>query len=112
MNVKALFIYIIVASIFFLLLSVTGCQDCILNVEDDNKYEWQKYMNEEEFSQLEQGMSYMEVVKIAGGAGTEIEPNVYEWQDEILMTQGYIVYFEEDQLIKTEVIEKRGSSTR
>lgn len=112
MNVKALSIYIVIACMFFLVLSIIGCQDRTLNVEDDNKYEWQKYMNEKEFSQLEQGMSYMEVVKIAGGAGTEIESNVYEWRDEILLTKAYVIYFDDGQLIKTDIVEKRGSSTR
>lgn len=112
MNVKGLYIYIAIAFVLFLLLSITGCQDRELNVEDENIYEWQKYMSEDEFSQLEQGMSYMEVVKVAGGAGNEIETNVYEWRDEILLTQAYVVYFEDGELVNTEIIEKRGSSTR
>lgn len=46
----------------FVLFSVTGCQDRVLNVEDQNIYEWQKYMNEDEFKQLQPGMNYMDVV--------------------------------------------------
>lgn len=112
MNVKGLLTYLIVAVILFTLLSIMGCQDRVLNVEDQNVYEWQKYMNEEEFNQLENGMSYMDVVKIAGGAGIEIETSVYEWQDEILLTQAYILYFKDGSLVKSEIIEKRGSSSR
>ncbi|MER2109038.1 MAG: hypothetical protein ABS949_19095 [Solibacillus sp.] len=96
----------------FVLFSVTGCQDRVLNVEDQNIYEWQKYMNEDEFKQLQPGMNYMDVVEVAGGAGTEIETSVYEWGDEILLTQAYVVYFEDGKLMSTEIIEKRGSSTR
>ncbi|MER2192363.1 MAG: hypothetical protein ABS951_15485 [Solibacillus sp.] len=112
MNVKGLYIYILIAVVVFVLFSVTGCQDRVLNVEDQNIYEWQKYMNEDEFKQLQPGMNYMDVVEVAGGAGTEIETSVYEWRDEILLTQAYVVYFEDGKLMSTEIIEKRGSSTR
>ena len=112
MNVTGLYSYIMVSILIFALLSVIGCQDYVLNAEDRNVYEWQKYMNEDEFNQLEQGMSYMDVVKIAGGAGTEIATSVYEWRDEILLTQAYLLYFKDGKLITTEIIEKRGSSTR
>lgn len=112
MNVKGLYTYIIIVIVIFTSLSIIGCQDRALNVEDENIYEWQKYMNEEEFKQLESGMSYMDVVKVAGGAGLEVDTSVYEWRDEILMTRAYLVYFEDGKLTNIEIIEKRGSSTR
>lgn len=112
MNVRGLFIYIIIGIVIFTLLSVVGCQDRISNIENQNTYEWQKYMNEGEYRQLKPGMSYMEVVKIAGGAGVEIDISVYEWRDEILLTQAYVIYFKDGKLIDTEIIEKRGNSNR
>lgn len=112
MNFRGLSIYIITIIVIFTPLSVVGCQNRVLNIEDQNTYEWQKYMNEDEYRQLKPGMNYMEVVKIVGGAGVEIDTSVYEWQDEILLTQAYVVYFKEGKLIDTEIIEKRGNSNR
>lgn len=112
MNVKNLYVYIILSIIAFVFLSITGCQDRVLNIEERNAYEWQKYMNENEFNQLKAGMTYMEVVAIAGGAGIETETSVYEWRDEILLTQAYVIHFENGELTHTEIIEKRGNSMR
>ncbi len=69
-------------------------------------------MNEEEFNKLEEGMSYIEVVKVAGGEGKEVASNTYEWVDEQLMTQAYEIKFENDKLLEKKIIEKRGHSTR
>jgi len=70
-------------------------------------------MNEHEFEQLQQGMSYMEVVEIAGGDASEmIRSDYYRWNDEILLTQAYIVQFKDNQLVSKEVIALKGYSTR
>ena len=69
-------------------------------------------MNEEEFEQLEEGMSYMEVVEIARGRGEQLDENTFIWLDELLMTQAYEVYFEDEKLIEKRRIEKRGHSIR
>ena len=70
-------------------------------------------MNEHEFEQLQQGMSYMEVVEIAGGNASEmIRSDYYRWNDEILLTQAYIVQFKDNQLVSKEVIALKGYSTR
>ena len=54
----------------------------------------------------------MEVVRITGGAGTEIQKDVYEWDDELLLTQGYQLTFKKDKLAKKEILERRGNSMR
>jgi len=70
-------------------------------------------MNEHEFEQLQQGMSYMEVVKIAGGDASEmIRSDYYRWNDEILLTQAYIVQFKDNQLVSKDIIAVKGYSTR
>lgn len=84
----------------------------MINIEDSNTYAWQKYMNEDEFNQLKEGMSYMEVVEVARGPGKQINDNKYIWQDELLITQAYEIEFKEDKLIDKKIIQKRGESTR
>ncbi|MFJ5768049.1 hypothetical protein ACIP9C_22205 [Lysinibacillus sp. NPDC093210] len=92
---------------------LVGCGDPIIDIEEANSYHWQKHMNENEFEQLKQGMSYMEVVEIAGGGASEmIRNNYYQWNDEILLTQAYIVQFKDDKLVGKEVIAVKGYSTR
>ena len=89
-----------------------SCGIPIIDIEEANSYHWQKNMNENEFAQLKEGMSYMEVVEIAGGAAKENVNNDYQWNDEILLTQAYIVQFKDDKLVKKEVIALKGYSTR
>lgn len=90
-----------------------GCtSDEIIDIEAKNQYDWQKYMNEDEFNQLQNGMSYMEVVRIVGGAGKKVASETYEWPDEKLMTQAYEIKFNQDRLIEKKIIEKRGHSER
>lgn len=85
----------------------------MIDIEESNSYHWQKNMNEHEFAQLKQGMTYMDVVEIAGGDASEmIESNYYRWNDEILMTQAYIIQFKDDKLVNKEVIAVKGYSTR
>ncbi|WP_285399269.1 hypothetical protein [Lysinibacillus sp. fls2-241-R2A-57] len=93
------------------LVILTGCGDPILEIEESNTYHWQKNMNEAEFEKLKKGMSYMEVVEIAGGAEEMVKKDQYRWNDEILMTQAYIIKFKDDKLIDKEVIELKGYST-
>ena len=116
MNKKALYRLFpyLAACLFFLLLVLiaTSYEDEILVIEEKNIYSWQRYMNEDEYNLLEKNMSYMEVVRIAGGAGKEIAADTYEWNDEILLTRGYKVQFKENQLVKKEIVERRGHSTR
>ncbi|WP_431028213.1 hypothetical protein [Lysinibacillus sp. LZ02] len=96
-----------------IMMSFVSCSSIkISSVEDSNAFVWQKYMNEEEYKQLELGMSYMEAVEIARGRGEQLDDNTYVWPDELLMTQAYEVYFEEDQLVSKLIVEKRGHSTR
>ena len=92
---------------------LVGCSsNKIAKIEDSNAFIWQKYMNEEEFEKLEEGMSYMEVVEIVRGRGEQLDENTFIWLDELLMTQAYEVYFEEEQLVEKRLIEKRGHSNR
>ena len=98
---------------FIASICLAGCSsNKIAKIEDSNAFIWQKYMNEEEFEQLEEGMSYMEVVEIARGRGKQLDENTFIWPDELLMTQAYEVYFEEEQLVEKRLIEKRGHSNR
>lgn len=69
-------------------------------------------MNEDEFNQLEKDMSYIDVVRIVGGAGKEIDVGIYEWNDEILLTRGYQIHFKENRLVKKEIVERQGYSNR
>ena len=90
-----------------------GCSSNeMINIEDSNTYAWQKYMNEDEFNQLKEGMTYMEVVKIARGSGEQVNKHTYMWQDELLITQAYEIEFKNDKLVDKRVIQKRGESTR
>ena len=99
--------------LFLVVLVLTGCaSNELIEIEEKNQYSWQKFMNEDEFNQLMIGMTYMEVVKLAGGEGEKIATNTYEWPDEIKMVQAYELKFEEDKLIEKQIIEKKGHSTR
>ena len=82
------------------------------DIEDINSFRWQQNMNEEEFAKLEEGMSYIEVVKVAKGEGKRVKEGIYMWDDELLMTQSYEVHFLDGKLKEKKVIEKRGYSTR
>ena len=109
MNKKGFLVYLAIICLIFLL---SACKDEILAIEESNAHSWQKYMNEKEYEQVKKGMSYMEVVRITGGAGTEIQKDVYEWDDELLLTQGYQLTFKKDKLAKKEILERRGNSMR
>lgn len=112
MNKKAFYVFLSICLAMLLIMLVTACQDEVLEIEESNTYVWQKYMNEEEYEKVKEGMSYLEVVRISGGAGQEIDNGTYEWNDEILLTKGYRLKFEEDVLVKKEVVERKGNSKR
>ncbi|MFP3916887.1 hypothetical protein U5N28_03660 [Lysinibacillus telephonicus] len=105
-------LFIIIAAIIVLIYEHSYEVNKIYNIEDSNAYYWQKYMNEEEFAKLKNGMSYMDVVGIAKGGGEQVSAGVFRWDDELLMTQGYEIHFENDKLIDKKIYEKRGYSTR
>ena len=94
------------------IMTLVGCGDPILEIEEKNIYHWQKYMNQKEFESLEEGMSYLEVVERAGGRGDKLKNNIYQWKDETLMTQAYVIEFKNDQLLSKEVVELKGHSNR
>ena len=102
--IKRLNISLLIGAVVIL----AGCGDPILDIEESNAYHWQKNMNEAEFEKLKKGMSYMEVVKIAGGAGEMVKEDQYRWNDEILMTKAYNVQFKDDKLVKKEIMEVKG----
>jgi len=87
---------------------LAGCGDPILDIEESNAYHWQKNMNEAEFEKLKEGMTYMEAVKIAGGAGEMLKKDQYRWNDEILLTKAYNVRFKDDKLVNKEISEVKG----
>ncbi len=103
----------IYSGIFIGLLAILGgCVDRIIEIEESNTYHWQKNMNQTEFEQLKEGMTYLEVVEIAGGSGEKVKNNHYRWDDEILLTQAYIVQFKDEKLIGKEIVIVKGHSTR
>ena len=112
MNKRGFYIFLSICLVMLVAMLITACQDEILEIEESNTYVWQKYMNEEEFKEIEEGMSYLDVVRISGGAGQKIDENTYEWNDEILLTKGYRLIFEENELVQKEVVERKGNSTR
>lgn len=105
-----------IAQMIIVLLSAIvlfGCSsNKMIDIEDSNTYAWQKYMNEDEFNQLTEGMSYMEVVKVAKGSGEQIDGQTYIWPDELLITRAYEIKFKDNQLVDKRIVQKRGESTR
>nr|WP_106781567.1 hypothetical protein [Lysinibacillus timonensis] len=99
--------FIIVANLFIFVVNYNYETNKFYYIEDTNHFRWQKFMNEEEFNQLEDGMSYMEVVQVAKGRGEQITDHTFMWKDEILLTQSYILTFNEDQLISKMVYNKK-----
>ncbi|MER2030935.1 MAG: hypothetical protein ABS903_17365 [Solibacillus sp.] len=112
MNKRGFYVFLSICLVMLLAMLITACQDEVLEIEESNTYAWQKYMNDKEFEEVKEGMSYLEVVQISGGAGQEIDNGTYEWNDEILLTKGYRLKFEDDVLVKKEVVERKGNSKR
>lgn len=95
-----------------IIVKVVVCVDEITEIEERNTYRWQRYMNENEYSKLVKGMNYIDVVKIVGGPGVKMNESIYEWNDEILLTKGYQIHFENGELIRTEIVKRKGNSNR
>lgn len=112
MNKKAFYVFLSICLVMLLTMLIAACQDEVLEIEESNTYAWQKYMNEEEYEKIKEGMSYLDVVRISGGAGQKINNDTYEWNDEILLTKGYRLKFNDDVLVKKEVVERKGNSKR
>jgi len=110
-NLLAL-LFIVIAGIIVLLSQWYFEVNKYHDIEEMNSFRWQKNMNEEEFAKLENGMSYLEVVKVVKGEGKKVKDGVYIWDDEILMTQSYEIHFQDGKLGEKKIIEKRGYSTR
>lgn len=103
----------LVGSVFLLaVINLVAFKSEIVDIEEQNIYRWQKYMNENEYMKLQKGIFYIDAVEIAGGAGVKMSEGIYEWNDEILLTKGYRVYFKKGQLIWKEVVTKKGYSNR
>jgi hypothetical protein len=79
------------------------------DIEDTNAFRWQKYMNEEEFHQLEQGMTYIDVVNVAKGRGEQLTDHSFIWKDEYLLMRTYIITFQEGQLVGKFIYNKSNS---
>ncbi len=104
------------SSMLVVTLSLNSCvayeHGKLIDIEDSNAYVWQKYMSEQEFNQLEEGMSYLDVVNTAKGMGTLQKDGIYIWQDEDTLTKAYEIQFQNDQLVEKKVVELKGHSTR
>ncbi|HWK23961.1 MAG TPA: hypothetical protein VNS08_13090 [Ureibacillus sp.] len=110
-NVIALF-FIIIAGSIALLTDWYNTVNKYYEIEDMNTFQWQKNMNEEEYAKLEKGMSYLEVVEVVKGTGKQVEEGIYIWEDEILLTQGYEIHFNDGKLENKKIFKKRGYSNR
>ena len=88
---------------------ISGCGNEILAIESANTYRWQRFMNDAEFEKVNDGMNYMDVVRIAGGAGEKQQGTTYIWHDELLITRGYEIQFDNDKVINKKVIELHGA---
>lgn len=95
-------------------LTLVGCSEgnYLADVEAKNHYVWQKYMNEEEFNQVQEGMTYIDVVEIAKGRGEQLDEETYMWLDEIMLTQVYEITFVDDKVTEKKIVERRGASVR
>ncbi len=105
-------IFILIVGIIVLFSQWYNAVNKYHDIEDMNSFHWQQNMNQEEFEKLEMGMSYLEVVEIVKGEGKLVNEGVYLWDDELLMTQSYEIYFENGKVEKKKIIEKSGYSTR
>ncbi|MDN4494998.1 hypothetical protein [Ureibacillus aquaedulcis] len=105
-------IVIIIAAIIVLLSKWYYEVNKYHDIADMNSFRWQMNMNIEEFTELEKGMSYLEVVEVAKGEGEPVNDGVYIWKDELLLTQVYEIHFQDGNLKEKRIVEKRGNSTR
>ncbi|MFJ8237883.1 hypothetical protein ACIQ34_19500 [Ureibacillus sp. NPDC094379] len=105
-------IFIVIMNLILLLFNYITEVNAMYDIEESNNFRWQKFMSEDEFNQLEQGMSYKEVVEVAKGRGEPISEGVFVWNDEWVMTMAYEIHFDDGKLLDKKIIEKRGYSTR
>lgn len=100
--------------LFASLFILAGCTESnkLANIEAENHFTWQKYMNEAEFEQVQPGMTYMEVVEIARGRGDQLDENTYVWSDEVVLTHAYEIKFSEGKVTEKQVVQRRGASIR
>ncbi|SOC43589.1 hypothetical protein [Ureibacillus acetophenoni] len=91
--------FIVVTNLFLIIYHFTYETNKFYDIEDTNAFRWQRYMNEDEFHQLQEGMTYMDVVNIAKGRGEQLTEHTFMWKDEQSLKRTYIITFQEDQLV-------------
>lgn len=99
--------FIIIANLLLFIINYNYETNKFYTIEEMNQFRWQKFMSEEEYNQLEDGMSYMEVVKIVKGRGDQLTENTFVWKDEILLTQSYLITFEDNGLVSKQIYNQK-----
>lgn len=99
--------FIIIANLLLFIINYNYETNKFYTIEEMNQFRWQKFMSEEEYNQLEDGMSYMEVVKIVKGRGDQLTENTFVWKDEILLTQCYLITFEDNGLVSKQIYNQK-----
>ncbi|RKJ60040.1 hypothetical protein D7X33_28425 [Butyricicoccus sp. 1XD8-22] len=99
--------FIIIANLLLFIINYNYETNKFYTIEEMNQFRWQKFMSEEEYNQLEDGMSYMEVVKIVKGRGDQLTENTFGWKDEILLTQSYLITFEDNGLVSKQIYNQK-----
>ncbi len=99
--------FIIIANLLLFVINYNYETNKFYTIEEMNQFRWQKFMSEEEYNQLENGMSYMEVVKIVKGRGDQLTENTFVWKDEILLTQSYLITFEDNGLVSKQIYNQK-----
>ncbi len=102
--------FIVVTNLILFIFHYTYETNKFYYIEETNAFRWQKFMNEEEFEQLETGMTYMDVVSIAKGRGEQLTDSSFVWQDEQSLTRSFIITFHEDQLVGKLIYNKNQSN--
>lgn len=91
--------FIVVTNLVLFIYHFTYETNKFYDIEDTNAFRWQKYMNEDEYHQLQEGMTYMDVVNIAKGRGEQLTEQSFMWKDEQSLKKSYIITFHEDRLV-------------
>ncbi|BDH63392.1 hypothetical protein MTP04_35220 [Lysinibacillus sp. PLM2] len=99
--------FIIIANLLLFIINYNYETNKFYSIEEMNQFRWQKFMSEAEYNQLEDGMSYMEVVKIVKGRGDQLTENTFVWKDEILLTQSYLITFEDNGLVSKQIYNQK-----
>ena len=92
--------FIVVVNLILMISHYTYEINKFYIIEENNSFRWQKFMNESEFEQLRQGMTYFDVVKIAKGRGEQLTEQSFVWQDEQSLKRSYIITFTDDLLVR------------